>query len=76
MAQYTGNQSTFKAALDDYANIGFFLTEPNDHELQLFFKDKLVATFNQTEATIEAIRASCKNYLSSILKGYDYDSRS
>jgi len=68
MAQYTGRKSVFDEALGEYADCGFQLIEPDDHVLLLYFKDKQIAIYNQTKATIPVIRDGCKNYLDNILR--------
>jgi len=68
MAKYTGTQSVLDEALGEYANCGFKLVEPDDHLLELWFKDKRIAVLNQSTATIEVIQEGCKNYLASILR--------
>ncbi|KKK84102.1 hypothetical protein LCGC14_2786740 [marine sediment metagenome] len=66
MAKYTGKQSVLDEALGGYADCGFKLAEPNDHVLLLFFKDKQIATYNQTTTTYEILQEGCKTYLTSI----------
>ena len=68
MAKYTGMQSVLDEALGEYADCGFKLVEPDDHLLELWFKDKRIAVLNQTTATVEIVRSGCKNYLASILR--------
>lgn len=68
MAIYTGKQSVLDEALGEYAQYGFKLTEPDIHILELYFKDKRIATYNQTRVTIPIIREGCKNYLASIMR--------
>ena len=63
MVQYTGKQSIWDEALGEYAQQGFSLVEPDDHLLELWFKDTKVATYNQAKATIEIIREGCKSHL-------------
>ena len=67
MAQYTGKQSIYDAALGHYGDLGFGLNEPDDHILELRFKDKIVAVFNQTKANPTEIKEQCDKYLSSLL---------
>ena len=67
MAKYTGKQSVLDTALGSYINDGFSLTEPDDHLLELWFKDKRIAVYNQTKATIPIIREGCKNFLANFL---------
>jgi len=63
MAIYTGKQSVLNEALGIYSEIGFQLIEPDDHLLELWFKDKRIVVYNQTKATFEIIRKDCKNFL-------------
>ena len=68
MATYTGKQSLLDEALGKYAEYGFRLVEPNDHVLELWFKDKRIAVYNQTKATFDDIKEGCENYLKSIAR--------
>ena len=63
MATYTGKQSMLKEALGIYSELGFELIEPDDHLLELWFKDKRIAIYNQAKVTIEIIREGCKNFI-------------
>lgn len=63
MAKYTGKQSVLDEALGIYGELGFQLTELDDHLLELWFKDKLVAVYNRTKATTRIIREGCENFL-------------
>ena len=66
MALYTSKQSILNEALGEFKEYGFSLIEPDDHLLELYFKDKKIATYFQAKATIEIIREGCKNYLINI----------
>lgn len=66
MAIYTGKQSVLDAGLGEFKDYGFRLVEPDDHVLELYFKEKLIARFWQTKVTIDIIREGCKNYLVNI----------
>ena len=66
MAQYTGKQSILNEALGEYADYGFSLEEPDDHVLELWFKDKRVAVYYQTTATFDIIKQGCRNFLVNI----------
>ena len=68
MREYTGKQSIMDEALGDYIEYDFSLIEPDDHMLELYFKDELIATFSQNRVTFEIIRVSCANYLKSIAR--------
>lgn len=50
-------------ALGTFKDYGFSLEEPDDHVLWLYFKDKLIATFNQTWVTEAIIQEGCRNFL-------------
>ena len=63
MANYTGKQSVLDEALGEFKDYGFRLVEPDDHVLELWFKDKRIAVYNQTKATFDIIREGCKNFL-------------
>lgn len=66
MATYTGKQSVLNEALRMYGELGFKLVEQDDHLLELWFKDKRIAVYNQTKATIPIIREGCKNFLANL----------
>ena len=68
MAKYTGMQSILDETLGEYADCGFELVETGDYLLELWFKDKRIAVYNQARATFEIIQEGCKNYLASILR--------
>jgi len=68
MTKHTGKQSVLDEALGEYKDFGFQLVEPDDHLLELWFKDKRIAVYNQTKATFDIIREGCKNYLASITR--------
>jgi len=68
MRKYTGKQSVRDEALREYKDFGFSLVEPDDHLLELWFKDKRIAVYNQTKVTFDIIREGCKNYLASITR--------
>ena len=73
MATYTGKQSVLNEALGEFKDCGFELEEPDDHILELWFKDKRIAIYNQTKVTIEIIHEGCRNYLANINKQYMND---
>ena len=66
MATSTGKQSMQDEALGKFKDYGFNLVEPDDHLLELWFKDKRIAVYYQATATIKIIQDGCKNYLKSI----------
>lgn len=49
--------------LGEYAELGFSTKEIDDHFLELWFKDKLIARYNQEKVTADIIRQGCHNYL-------------
>ena len=68
MAIYSDKQSILDATLGKFKDYGFNLVEPDDHCLDLYFKDKRVATYYQGSVTIKIIRDNCRNYLKSIAR--------
>lgn len=54
--------------LGKYSEDGFSLLEPDAHVLELYFKDKRIAIYNQTKVTPEIIQEGCKNYLDSLIR--------
>jgi len=68
MATYTGRQSVLDASLGKFKGYGFSLVEPDDHLLELYFKDKRIAVYYQSSVTIKVIREGCQNYLKSITR--------
>ncbi len=61
-----GMQSILNAVLDEYQLKGFRLVEPGDHILELYYQDERVGIFNQSRATIPAIREACREHLESL----------
>lgn len=68
MATYTNKQSVLDEALGEYREYGFELVESDDHTLELYFKDKRIAIYNQARATIEVIQEGCKNYIKALAR--------
>ena len=66
MATYTGKQSVLDESLGKFKDYGFNLVEPDDHLLELYFKDNKIAVYHQPTATIKIIQEGCENYLKSI----------
>lgn len=64
----TVKEDMLNAALGEYTDYGFILKEPNDHILEIYFKDKRVAELNQDKASIPIIHECCRNYLRSIAR--------
>lgn len=54
--------------LGEYTDMGFSLVEIADDFLELYFKDKKIATYNQILATEEIIQEGCKNYVASLVR--------
>lgn len=69
MTTYTGRQSVSEAALGKFKDYGFSLVEPDDHLLELYFKEKRIAVYYQGSVTIKVIRDNCQNFLKSITGG-------
>lgn len=63
MAEYINFQSILNAALGEYQEKGFRLTEPDDHTLMLYYHDEKVAVFSAQGALIPAIHRTCENWL-------------
>jgi len=59
-------QTVQDQTLGEFKDKGFKLVEPDDHVLELYFKDKRIAVYNQTKVTQEIIREGCQNYLVNI----------
>ena len=68
MAIYSGKQSILDATLGKFKDDGFNLVESDDHFLELYFKDKKIATYYQGSVTIKLIREGCRNFLKSIMR--------
>lgn len=68
MAQYTGKQSVLDASLGEFVNIGFSLIEVDDHTLELYFKDKLIATYNSTKVPMDTIQQGCQNFVNNVMR--------
>ena len=56
-------------AIEDYIDYGFNIELPDNELVELYFKDKLIATFYRDKVTPEVLREGCKNYLKSISEG-------
>ena len=69
MTNRNRRQATLNAELGEYADYGFQLIEPDGHCIELWFKDKKIATFNSPIATMAIIKEGCKNYLANIIRG-------
>ena len=54
-------------AIEDYKDYGFNIEIPDNELLNLYFKDKLIATYYQNKATPEILILGCENYLKSIM---------
>jgi len=58
-------------AIEDYKGYGFNINIPDDLLLELYFKDKLIATFYRGQITPDILTSGCKNYLKSIMTGVE-----
>lgn len=58
----TTPSNRWQGALGKFAGFGFALREPDDHVVELYFKCKRIAVFNQTKVTKEILREGCQNY--------------
>ena len=57
-------------AIETYKDYGFNINMPDDFLLELYFKDKRIATFYRDKVTPGVLREGCKNYLKSISEGF------
>ncbi len=57
--------------IGDYQEFGFSIEYPDAFLMQLYFKDKKIATFYRDKVTPEILREGCKNYLKSINGEYE-----
>ena len=55
-------------AIEDYRDYGFNIELPDNELLELYFKDKLIATFYQDKVTPDILIRGCGNYLKSIMR--------
>ena len=56
------------AALGEYAELGFTFKKSGYNTVDLYFKDKKLATYNADLTTIEVVREGCKNYMASLAR--------
>ena len=56
MATYKSKKDILSATLGEYAELGFTLHEPDDHQLVLKYKDQTIMLYDQLTTTIAAIR--------------------
>jgi hypothetical protein len=56
--------------LGEYAKMGFRLNEPDDHIVELYFKEKCIARYiqNSCSPSPELIREGCKNYTENTMR--------
>ena len=54
-------------AIEDYKDYGFNIELPDNELLELYFKDKLIATFHRDKITPNILIDGCENYLKSIM---------
>jgi len=55
-------------AIKDYQDYGFRIEYPEEFLLELYFKDKKIATFYRDQITPDILTNGCKNYLKSIMR--------
>ena len=53
-------------AISDFEDYGFRIDLSEAFLLELYFKDKKIATFYRDKVTPEILREGCKNYIKSI----------
>lgn len=56
-------QSILTAALGEYKNMGFSLTNAGDNIAKLYFKEKEIAALNIDFLTIPKLQECCRNFL-------------
>ena len=71
MATYTDKQSLLDSALGEFKELGFGLVEPNCYLLQLYFKDKLIATYIQAKLTTPVLREACRDFLGRLIVAWE-----
>jgi len=52
--------------IKEYQGYGFSIKYPNVFELELYFKDKKIATLFRDKITADNLRQGCENYLRSL----------
>ena len=73
MATYKSKKDVLTGVLGEYAELGFTLHEPDDHQLVLKYKDQTIMVYDQLTTTIAAIRVYCCYYLHEVLDMDDKD---
>ena len=73
MATYKSKKDVLTGVLGEYAELGFTLHEPDDHQLVLKYKDQTIMVYDQLTTTIAAIRVYCYYYIHEILGLDDKD---
>jgi len=68
------NTSYFNRRLDstlgEYAELGFHFKKAGYNIVDLYFKDKKLATYNNIDVTpIDIVRQGCRNYLNNLTRG-------
>jgi len=58
-------------AIKDYQDYGFNINMPDDFLLELYFKDKRIATFYRDKITPDILREGCKTYFNNINGDYE-----
>jgi len=56
------------STLGEYADFGFKLERLGENTLELYFKDKKLASYNRDKVTPEIIQEGCKNYMASLAR--------
>ena len=56
-------------ALNGYGDYGFRIELIANYLLQLYFKDKKIATFYLDKITPDVLKQGCETYLNSIMRG-------
>ena len=61
-------KTVWDEAIEDYKEYGFNIELPDNELLELYFKDKLIASFYRDQITPDILTNGCKNYLKSIMR--------
>ena len=64
------------STLWEYASLGFRLERLGTNILELYFKDKLITSYNQDTVTVEIIHRDCKRFISRTARGIIYHDQS
>jgi hypothetical protein len=55
--------------IGEYAEYGFNVKYPDDFILELYFKDKKIASFYRDKITPEVLQEGCKNFIKNLSWG-------